>query len=76
MSWKAPALDTLLSRYTEDEVLHTLNYGRNGVMPAWGGGGGGPLTDQQLEEILFYIRDIQISEEEIREKLKGLGYIS
>jgi hypothetical protein len=71
VSWKAPALDTLLSRYTEDEVLHTLNYGRNGVMPAWGGGGGGPLTDQQLEEILFYIRDIQISEEEIREQVAG-----
>lgn len=53
VSWKAPAIDTVLSRYTEDEVLHTLNYGRNGVMPAWGAGGGGPLTDQQLEEILF-----------------------
>ena len=28
VSWKAPALDTLLSRFTEDEVLHTLNFGR------------------------------------------------
>jgi len=71
VSWKAPALDTLLSRFTEDEVLHTLNYGRNGVMPAWGGGGGGPLTDQQLEEVVFYIRSIQISEEEIREQVAG-----
>jgi mono/diheme cytochrome c family protein len=69
VSWKAPAIDTVLSRYTEDEVLHTLNYGRNGVMPAWGAGGGGPLTDQQLEEILFYLRNIQITEEEIREQV-------
>lgn len=69
VSWKAPALDTLLSRFTEDEVLHTLNFGRNGVMPAWGGGGGGPLTDQQLEEVVFYIRSIQISEDEIREQV-------
>lgn len=69
VSWKAPAIDTVLSRYTEDEVLHTLNYGRNGVMPAWGAGGGGPLTDQQLEEILFYLRNIQITEDEIREQV-------
>lgn len=69
VSWKAPALDTLLSRFTEDEVIHTLNFGRNGVMPAWGAGGGGPLTDQQLEEIVFYIRSIQISEDEIRDQV-------
>ena len=66
VNWKAPALDTVLSRFTEDEVLHTLNFGRNGVMPAWGAGGGGPLTDQQLEEIVFYIRRIQLDEETIR----------
>ena len=35
VNWKAPALNTLMSRHTEDEVLHVLNYGRNGVMPAW-----------------------------------------
>ncbi len=58
--WKAPALNTVLSRFSEDEILHTLNFGRNGVMPAWGAGGGGPLTNQQLEEILFYLRSIQI----------------
>lgn len=71
VSWKAPALDTLLSRHTEDEVLHTLNFGRNGVMPAWGAGGGGPLTDQQLEEVVFYIRSVQISEDEIRDQVAG-----
>ena len=69
VNWKAPALNTLMSRHTEDEVLHVLNYGRNGVMPAWGGGGGGPLTDQQLEEIIFYLRSVQISEDEIRSQV-------
>jgi len=64
--WKAPALNTLLSRFSEDEILHTLNFGRNGVMPAWGGGGGGPLTDQQLEEVVFYLRSIQLDEDRIR----------
>ena len=67
VNWKAPALNTLLSRHTEDEVLHVLNFGRNGVMPAWGGGGGGPLTDQQLEEVIFYLRTrADLTEEEIR----------
>jgi len=69
VAWKAPALNTVLARFTEDEVLHTLNYGRNGVMAAWGGGGGGPLTDQQLEELVYYIRSIQISEEDMRDEV-------
>ena len=69
--WKAPALNTLLSRHSEDEILHTLNFGRNGVMPAWGAGGGGPLTDQQLEEVIFYLRSIQIDEEIIRAEVES-----
>ena len=69
--WKAPALNTVLSRYSEDEILHTLNFGRNGVMPAWGAGGGGPLTDQQLEEVIFYLRSIRIDEEVIRAEVES-----
>ncbi|MEQ8843131.1 MAG: cytochrome c [Acidimicrobiales bacterium] len=69
--WQAPALNTVLSRHSEDEILHTLNFGRNGVMPAWGGAGGGPLTDQQLEEVVFYMRSIQIDEEQIRSEVAG-----
>ncbi|MEM9203706.1 MAG: cytochrome c [Actinomycetota bacterium] len=71
VNWKAPALNTLLSRHTEDEVVHVLNFGRNGVMPAWGAGGGGPLTDQQLEEVIFYIRSVQLTEEEIRDDVQS-----
>ena len=69
--WDAPALNTVLSRYSEDEVLYTLNFGRNGVMPAWGAGGGGPLTDQQLEEILFYLRSIQLDGAAIASQVEG-----
>lgn len=71
VSWEAPALNTVLSRFSEDEVLHTLNYGRNEVMPAWGAPGGGPLTEQQLEEIMFYLRSIQISPERIAEQVES-----
>lgn len=69
--WKAPALNTVLSRFSEDEILHTLNFGRNGVMPAWGAAGGGPLTDQQLEEVVFYLRSIQIDETRIRSEVEA-----
>ena len=71
VSWIAPALNTVLSRFSEDEILHTLNYGRNGVMPAWGAAGGGPLTDQQLEEIMFYLRSIQISGDRIVDQVEA-----
>lgn len=71
VNWKAPALNTVLSRFSEDEVLHTLNFGRNGVMPAWGAPGGGPLTEQQLEELVFYMRSIQIDETAIRSAVEG-----
>ena len=29
VAWSAPSLNTVLSRYSEDEVRHVLNYGRN-----------------------------------------------
>ncbi len=66
VTWKAPALNTVLSRLSEDEVLHVLNFGRNGVMPAWGAPGGGPLSEQELETAIFYMRRIQIGEAAIR----------
>ena len=67
VAWSAPALNTVLSRYSEDEVRHVLNYGRNNVMPAWGAPGGGPLTEQQVEYLIRYMRRIQIPESELRD---------
>lgn len=66
VQWKAPALTALLSRFEESEVLKILNFGRNGVMPAFGSAGGGPLTDQQLDDLIHYLREIQLPEEELR----------
>lgn len=59
VDWVAPSLTSVLSRFTEDEITYTLNYGRNGVMPAWGAPGGGPLTEQQIEIIIVYLRSVQ-----------------
>lgn len=67
VSWQAPALDTVLYRYSRDEVYETLQYGRqNSPMPAWGSLGGGPLTDQQLENVIDYLESIQLPAEEAR----------
>ena len=64
-SWYAPALDTIFYRYSEDEVLYILEYGRPySPMPAWGVRGGGPMNDQQLETLLAYLRSIQIERED------------
>jgi len=67
VSWQAPALDTVLLRYSEDEVRDVLVYGRPGTpMPAWGEAGGGPLTTQQIDELIAYLASIQKSSDEAK----------
>jgi mono/diheme cytochrome c family protein len=65
VDWKAPALNTVMYRYTTEQVKEILDYGRPGTpMPAWGANGGGPLTDQQLDNIIDYLYTIQLPAEE------------
>lgn len=65
VNWQAPALNTVLYRYSREEVLYILNYGRPGTpMPAWGAPGGGPLTEQQLENTVDYLFSIQLPADE------------
>ena len=65
VDWKAPALNTVLFRFSKDEVKYILNYGRPGTpMPAWGAPGGGPLTDQQLDDVIAYLYSIQLSSDD------------
>lgn len=67
VKWQAPALDTVLFRYSKEEVMDILNYGRgNTPMPAWGAPGGGPLTQQQLEYVIAYLESIQLPAETVR----------
>ncbi len=66
VQWQAPSLAAVLDRYSYDEFKYILNYGRqNSPMPAWGGPGGGPMTDQQLDKVIAYIAHEQKSSEEI-----------
>lgn len=72
VNWKAPALNTALTRYSIEEVTYILNFGRpNTPMPAWGAPGGGPMTTQQLEEIVAYIGSVQLSADAIAEERDG-----
>jgi len=65
VEWKAPSLTTVLSRFDESEVQQILDYGRPGTpMPAWGLPGGGPLTSQQVHQLIVYLRSIQLTPEE------------
>ncbi|MFT7602104.1 MAG: mono/diheme cytochrome c family protein [Acidimicrobiales bacterium] len=60
-AWNAPALDDVLLRYSEDEVRYILNFGRPGSpMAAWGTPGGGPLTTQQVQNLIEYIDTFQV----------------
>jgi mono/diheme cytochrome c family protein len=38
-------------------------------MPAWGAPGGGPLTGQQLDNVIAYLRSIQLPADEAKAKL-------
>ena len=71
VSWKAPALTAVLTRFSEEEVTDVLNYGRNGVMPAWGAPGGGPLTTNNLRDLIIYLRKEQLSDTALRVSVDG-----
>jgi mono/diheme cytochrome c family protein len=65
VNWKAPALNTVFSRFDEEEVRFILNYGRPfSPMSAWGLVGGGPLNEQQIQTLIEYMKSIQVPRED------------
>jgi hypothetical protein len=75
VKWQAPALNTVLLRYSRDEVRYILTYGRPfSPMPAWGAEGGGALTTQEIEVLINYLQSIQITPKEAQAQVtKGLA---
>jgi cytochrome c553 len=62
VNWQAPALNTVLLRYSKAEVTYILTYGRPfSPMPAWGIAGGGPLNAQQIQNLVDYLQSIQLT---------------
>jgi mono/diheme cytochrome c family protein len=69
VQWAAPPVDTALLKFSKEEVRTILEYGRpNSPMPAWGVKGGGPMNDQQLDDLVAYMESITITPEKARER--------
>jgi mono/diheme cytochrome c family protein len=66
VNWRAPALDTVLLRFTREEVEYIVNYGRPfSPMPGWGASvNKGPLSPQQVTNLVDYLESIQLTPEE------------
>lgn len=79
--WQAPPLNTVLLRLTEDPgcvnidirstltcaVTDVITNGRPGTpMQPWGVEGGGPKNDQSIQDLVAYLRSIQLSPDEAR----------
>ena len=70
--WAAPRLDTVMRRFSDEEVIEIITYGRkNTPMPAWGVEGGGPLNEQQVTDLLAYIKTLQLSDKEFAEAMQA-----
>jgi mono/diheme cytochrome c family protein len=69
VSWRAPALNTVLYRFSPEEVTQILTYGRPGTpMGAWGVAGGGPKNEQSIQDLVAYLISIQLTPEEAQQK--------
>jgi mono/diheme cytochrome c family protein len=75
VQWKAPALNTVLLRFKPEDVRTIIVYGRaNTPMPAWGVLGGGPMNDQQIDDLVAYLQSIQIASKTAQaDNLKAFG---
>ena len=64
VTWTAPALNTVLYRFSRDEVTFILNYGRPfSPMSPWGLPGGGPMNEQQIKNLVDFLASIQLPQE-------------
>ena len=65
ITWAAPSLNDVFYRYDEDEVRYWITFGRaNTPMPAAGLEGGGSMTSQEMDQVIAYLRSIQIPQQE------------
>ena len=76
VNWKAPALNTIYYRFDESEIEFILNYGRPfSPMSPWGLVGGGPMNTQQIDNVLEYLKSIQLPREDCGEgEVEGVDF--
>lgn len=60
-AWSVPSLNDVFFRYDEAEVRHWIVNGRAGTpMPANGLEGGGAMTGQEIDQVIAYVRTLQL----------------
>jgi mono/diheme cytochrome c family protein len=70
VAWRAPALNSVLSRFTPAQVREIITYGRPGTpMAAWGIDGGGPKGPQAVTDLIAYLESIQLGREGARDQV-------
>jgi len=71
-NWAVPSLDDIFFRYDEEEVRHWIVFGREGTpMPPYGLDGGGAMTVQEVDQVISFLRSIQLTQEEAFAKSQG-----
>ncbi len=69
VEWQAPALNDITLRMSDDQIRQVLVYGRPfSPMPAWGLEGGGPLNEQQIDNLILYLHRIAVTPEDAQEQ--------
>jgi mono/diheme cytochrome c family protein len=67
--WKAPSLDDVVLRMTDEQITYVLTYGRTfSPMPAWGLAGGGPMNEQQISNLVAYLHSVAITPKAAQER--------
>lgn len=69
VQWVAPAINEVALKYRKEQIKQVLYFGRgaNKPMPAWHVSGGGPGTDQQVDDVIHYLMHLALeSNEEAR----------
>jgi mono/diheme cytochrome c family protein len=81
-AWPAPALNTIVARYEDNEnvskiedfLWNTIYWGRPGTpMPAWGQDAAGPLTDQEINDVIDFILANQIEQTQEPDEAAGVS---
>jgi mono/diheme cytochrome c family protein len=66
LTWTAPPLNTVFHRWDEEVVKFTIERGRPGTpMPAWGVEFGGPMTEQMIQDVMAWLKSIQLDPPEL-----------
>lgn len=66
VTWLAPRVNDVALRYRREQIRNVLIYGRgtNKPMPAWGIKGGGPANEQQIDDLVNYLRFAALEQDE------------